>query len=33
MKGLAIRPPIEAMKTIVPFAWRISGMKAWVTAT
>ncbi len=33
MKGLATRPPIEAMKTIVPFALRSSGMQAWVTAT
>ena len=32
MNGVAIRPPIEAMKTIVPGALRISGRNAWVTA-
>ena len=33
MNGLAIRPPIDAMKTIVPGALRIRGRNAWVTAT
>src|SRR4051794_506206 len=33
MKGKAIRPPIEAMKTTRPLLRRSSGSIAWVTAT